>query len=164
MMGMRDVPDLHVTLRRSRWRTAFIVATALATMILVLVLPMAAGMRAVMMAACTAAAAWELRSAARCDGWRLTLGMDRRIVVEAAGHQRDGLVLDATYVTHPLVCIVWREHRRWRSRVITVPRDALPAEDHRKLRVWLRYSRGAPGASESLDASAASWMKGDLPT
>jgi len=92
------------------------------------------------------------------------LGMDRRIVVEAAGRQRDGRVLDATYVTHPLVCIVWREHRGWRSRVITVPRDALPAEDHRKLRVWLRYSRGASGASESLAASGASWMKGDLPT
>src|SRR5947208_7281474 len=122
---MRDVPDLHVTLRRSRWRIGFVIVTTLATMVLVLVLPIAAWMRALVIAACAAAAAWELRSAARCDGWRLTLGMDRRIVVDTADRQRTGVVLDATYVTHHLACIVWREHGRWTSRVVAVPRDAL---------------------------------------
>src|SRR3982751_1340521 len=161
---MRDVPDLHVTLGRSRWRIGFVIFTTLATMVLVLVLPIAVWIRALLLATCAAAGTFELAAAVRCNGWQLTLGMDRRLVVDTAGRQRTGVVLDATYVTHHLACIVWREHGRWTSRVVTVPRDALPGEDHRKLRVWLRYSRAGSVPAESIQASAGSWLKGDLST
>ena len=161
---MRDVADLHVELRRSRWRIAFVAVATLATMMLFAMLPIAWSIRTSMLGACTFVAACELAAALRAEHRRLTLGMDRRIIVERAGRERAGIVLDATYVTQHLACVVWRETGSWRSRVVAIPRDALTDEEHRRLRIWLRYSRVGSTSSESIQASAASWLKGDLAT
>jgi toxin CptA len=51
------------------------------------------------------------------------------------------LPLQADSVALPwLVVLRWREGRRRRSLVL--PADALPGDEHRRLRVWLRWKAG----------------------
>lgn len=132
------------------------------TIALMLLLPMPLWVRGAIAAACAIAAAVAMVNALNCDRWRITIGVNRRIVVEHGGRERVGVVLDASYVTRDLTCIVWLEQGARLARAIPVPRDALSREDHRRLRLALRYSRPEDDPSGGRESSAAAWVKGDL--
>jgi toxin CptA len=44
-----------------------------------------------------------------------------------------------------LIVLRWREGRRPHNLIL--PADALSGDEHRRLRVWLRWKAGAPGSS-----------------
>jgi hypothetical protein len=71
------------------------------------------------------------------------VGIDRTITVtNRDGRSRDGIVLADSYVGALLTTIVWRANGApwWRpASVILVLPDTLPAEDFRRLRIFLRY-------------------------
>lgn len=133
-----------------------------ATVVLVVLLPMSWWIRACLAGIGAIAVTVDIVVAMRRDCWRITLSMDRRITVEHGGRERVGVVLDASYVTRDLTCIVWLEDGARLARAIPVPRDALSSEEHRRLRVALRYSRPGDEPPEGPGASAAAWLKGDL--
>lgn len=85
------------------------------------------------------------------------LGIDRTITVtDWKGRSRDGFVLADSYVGALLSTIVWRARGApwWRpADVILVLADTLPADDFRRLRIYLRYSRvPVAGATNGIDA------------
>ena len=83
----------------------------------------------------------------------LLVGTDRRIGVgNRRGHLRHGSILDDSYVGARLTTIVWCADGDswWRpARTILVLPDTLPRDDHRRLRVALRYGRPAAGRETS---------------
>jgi hypothetical protein len=83
----------------------------------------------------------------------LFVGLDRRLtVVDRDGRSRDGTVSDDSYVGAALTTIVWRrDGLKWWSpaRAILIVPDMLPADDFRRLRVFLRYGRPAVSRATS---------------
>jgi hypothetical protein len=81
------------------------------------------------------------------------VGIDRTITVtNRAGRSSDGIVLADSYVGALLTTIVWRANGApwWRpAGVILVLPDTLPADDFRRLRIFLRYGFPATGSPAS---------------
>ena len=85
------------------------------------------------------------------------VGIDRTITVtDRHGRSRDGVVLADSYVGALLSTIVWgaRGAPWWRGAdVILVLPDTLPADDFRRLRIFLRYGRvPVVAATSGIDA------------
>ncbi|MFO1414318.1 MAG: protein YgfX [Burkholderiales bacterium] len=153
---MRTPPAVHVRLGPSRLAGIGIGALAIATLAVVLALPVAAWQQS---AATVALAVWAwtaFRGVALRQGTgvvrALTLAHDRMLIVcRGDGALVAGHVRSATYVGSLLTSIVWRpDDARWSRAVLVLP-DMLPAEDFRRLRVLLRYSR-----SDVIDGAPAS--------
>jgi len=99
-------------------------------------------------------------------GWRRTLGdrvpalvhvgIDRSITVtDRRGRSHDGVIDASSYVGARLTTIAWRVNGApaWRPPgVILVVPDVLPADDFRRLRIFLRYGRGSARATKGVDA------------
>jgi toxin CptA len=151
-------PRLRLEPRPSRIACALISSACAATAVLVCMLPLpiwAAAMSLALVASVAVHGFW------RCTGRGvpalLHVGADRRITASGRdGRSRDGVILEDSYVGAHLTVIVWRPDRlpAWeRSRTILILPDMLPADDFRRLRVWLRYGRRAiEGATSGADA------------
>jgi toxin CptA len=70
----------------------------------------------------------------------VALAQDGRVDLRRRdGGRAEGRLLPSTFVSPPLV-ILNLAGDRWRlSRAVLVPADAVGADDHRRLRVWLRW-------------------------
>jgi hypothetical protein len=113
------------------------------------------------MLACFGAAAIALR-----DGWRRTVGervpalihvgIDRTITVtDRHGRSRDGMVDASSCVGAGLTTLVWRVNDApwWRPpEVILIAPGVVPADDFRRLRIFLRYGRCATAGTSGVDA------------
>jgi hypothetical protein len=84
------------------------------------------------------------------------VGIDRTITVtDRHGRSRNGVVDASTYVGARLTTIVWRHDRAawWQpAGVILILPDVLPADDFRRLRIFLRYGREATADTSGVDA------------
>jgi len=70
----------------------------------------------------------------------VALGQDGRVDLRRRdGGRAEGRLLPSTFVS-PLLVIVNLAGDRWRPpRAVVVPADSVAADDHRRLRVWLRW-------------------------
>jgi hypothetical protein len=161
---MRDPPPLRVDLVPSRLRRAFIVASYGSTACLCAALPLDGWLRgwSVLLVAALAAKAWRIDTPAalivRLDGTLALLARD--------GTSTEALLMNGGYLGPRLVSIVYRPLGRRRCRAVAVLPDMLAADDLRRLRVRLGYSRsdddaGLPSsqarASTSAPLSALRW-------
>jgi len=152
--GMQRAPVVEVTLGPSRIACAWIALVAVAAMAVVFALPVAPWTCPVAGTALLAWARYRIRGVAlRCapsSVRRLRVGGDRALhVFTADGRMLHGHVLASTFVGARLTTVVWRrDGSRW-SRAEWVLPDMLPAEDFRRLRVQLRYSRSEVAAARS---------------
>jgi hypothetical protein len=161
---MRDPPPLRVDLAPSRLRRAFIAASFGATACLCASLPLDGWLRGwtVLLVAALAARAWRADTPAalivRLDGSLALLARD--------GTSTKAALMNGGYLGTRLVSIVYRPLGRRRCGVVTILPDMLPADDLRRLRVRLGYSRsdddaGLPAsqarASTSAPLSAFRW-------
>lgn len=55
------------------------------------------------------------------------------------GRDVSGRLLASTFVSPRLVILNLATQARWLPLAVLVPADAVPPEDHRRLRVWLRW-------------------------
>jgi hypothetical protein len=152
----------------------------------VLALPLAWGARLAVVAAAVVGIDARLRAMRRGVPALIHLGLDRRIAITGSdGHTREGTVLPATYVSARVVSVVWRPDgwSRWRPApaFLLLP-DMLAGDEHRQLRVALRYGRpppvdgraepgaavdpggvaAAPGGAVPLAASGARVISGEV--
>jgi hypothetical protein len=84
------------------------------------------------------------------------VGIDRTITVtDRRGRSRNGVVDASSFVGARLTTVVWRVNGTpwWRPPdVILVLQDVLPADDFRRLRIFLRYGRVSSAATRGVDA------------
>jgi hypothetical protein len=156
--AMRLPPSVHVELGPSRIAGAGIGALAIATLAVVLALPLAAWIQSAVTVGVVAWAYSAFRVVALRRGLAavaaVTLAHNRMLVVRF-GDSRSvtGLVRASTYVGPLLTSIVWRPDGARFSRAVLVLFDMLPAEDFRRLRVLLRYSRSDVAEAAPLSHS-----------
>ncbi len=155
--NMRAPVRLRLEPAPSRVAFALTALACLAAMALVVALPLP-GWAAL---GCIGGAAIALR-----DGWRRTagdrvpalvhVGIDRTITVtDRRGRSCDGIVDASSYVGARLTTVVWRVNGApwWRPRdVILVVPGVVPADDFRRLRIFLRYGRCATAGTSGVDA------------
>jgi len=84
------------------------------------------------------------------------VGIDRTITVtDRRGRSRNGVVDASSFVGARLTTVVWRvsDAPWWRPPdVILFLPDVVPADDFRRLRIFLRYGRSASAATRGVDA------------
>ena len=152
---MKPVPPLRVVARHSPRLAAFTFIASLSTAILLLMLPMPRWWQAVLIACTLAAGGFRVLLDRRRHPCELIIGMDRRChVLRADGRAWAGQVLDATYVTGFFTTVVWRPEDARVARCCALPGDAMPRDDLRRLRVWLRFAQ--PPRGDRVDAGASS--------
>ena len=162
---MDALPRLRLEPRPSRLAAVGFTLAAIVTTGVVLALPLGVAGRLAALAAAVVAIDARLRALHRGVPALIHLGLDRRIAVTRRdGRTVEGRVLPASYVGARVVSLVWRPDGWpwWRPApaLLLLP-DMLGADDHRRLRVVLRYGRsppagGRPGSDESAaDAMAA---------
>ena len=152
-------PRLRLEPRPSRIACALLAAACVAAAALLAVLPLEwplAAASGVLVVSVATRGLW------RCSGRGvpalLHVGIDRRVTVTGRdGRSRDGVVRDDSYVGARITVIIWRpDGARWwqpPESILILP-DTLPAEDFRRLRVFLRYGRTPSDARTSgADAS-----------
>jgi hypothetical protein len=152
---MRLPPSVRVELAPSRIACAGIVAGALFTIGVIAWLPFDPAVIAFAIFAVVVWAGDRIVVIAMRRGPRavraLTLTGDRMIVVRTGDARLTaGFVRASTYVGARVASIVWQPDGALRSRAILVLTDMLPAEDFRRLRVLLRYSRSDVDEGEPL--------------
>jgi hypothetical protein len=149
---MKPLPRLRIELIASRIAPRLLASATVATSVLAfltIVQPLAC---AIAVCACGAIGLRAVRSAAR-PPLLMHVGIDRRIRVTLRnGRIVDGTVHADTSVGAGLTSIVWRrDAARWfrlADTLLVLP-DMLPADDFRRLRVYLRYGRAADDAGTS---------------
>ena len=82
------------------------------------------------------------------------VGIDRTITVtDRRGRSRNGVIDASSYVGARLTIIVWRANGApaWRSpgAILFLP-DVVPADDFRRLRIFLRYGSGSAAATRGV--------------
>ncbi len=154
---MHRPPPLRVDLAPSRSLRAFVVLTHGATLAIVPFLPLGllgqASLALLVIALGLKAWQRELPAAlvVRLDGTLALLGRD--------GSSTEATLRNGGYCSPALVSIVYRPlgMPRWRpSRVLAVLPDMVAADEHRRLRVWLGYSRSDDDAGEPASQARAS--------
>lgn len=145
---MHPAPRLRLEPRPSRVAAVAFTLAAVATAGVVLALPLASGARLAVVAAAVVGIDARLRAMRRGVPALIHLGLDRRLAITGGdGHTREGTVLPATYVGARVVSVVWRPDGwpRWRPApaFLLLP-DMLAGDEHRQLRVALRYGRAPP--------------------
>lgn len=161
---MKSVPHLQLEPRPSRLLASLAVVVGVATAVLLsLSVPSRVGAFAIVVLCGIATALAMVRS--RRTPRRVIIAIDRRIIVtDHRGETTTGVIADATYVTGLYTAVVWRPHRRVRTRVWAVAPDCLDAEDRRRLRLWLRYAMSPPeGADPALGAAGSKLVSAELP-
>jgi hypothetical protein len=166
---MPSAPRLRLEPRPSRRAAIAFTLAGVATAGVVLALPLAWEARLAVVAAAVVVIDARLRALRRSVPALIHLGLDRRIAVTGAdGHTHQGTVLPCTYVGARVVSVVWRPDggSRWRPApaLLLLP-DMLTGDEHRQLRVALRYGRvpaeeGRVEAGASASASAAGAVVG----
>lgn len=161
---MHAVPRLRLEPRPSRCVAVAFTLAAGATLGVVLALPLGWAGRLATAAVGVVVIDARLRALRRGVPALIHVGLDRRIAVTRRdGRTVEGRVLPATYVGARVVSMLWRPDGWpcWRPApaLLLLP-DMLGADDHRQLRVVLRYGRAPPtgraGSGESpTDAVAA---------
>ena len=162
---MDAVPRLRLEPRPSRRAAVAYTLAAVVTTGVVLALPLGVAGRLAALTVAVFAIDARLRALRRGVPALIHLGLDRRIAMTRRdGRTVEGRVLPASYVGARVVSLVWRPDGWpwWRPApaLLLLP-DMLGADDHRRLRVVLRYGRappagGRPGSDESAaDAIAA---------
>ncbi len=161
---MDAVPRLRLEPRPSRVAAVAFTLAAVVTTGVVLALPLGVPGRLAALAAAVVAIDARLRALRRGVPALIHLGLDRRIAVTRRdGRTVEGRVLPASYVGARVVSVAWRPDGWpwWRPApaLLLLP-DMLGADDHRQLRVVLRYGRappacGRPGSDESPTAAIA---------
>jgi len=151
---MQRAPVVDVTLGPSRLAHAWIELIAAAAMAVVIALPLPPWTWPIAGAALFVWARQRIRGIALrrlpASVRRLRVGGDRVLqAFTADGQMVRGRVLASTFVGARLTTIVWRRDGSRRSRAEWVLPDMLPAEDFRRLRVQLRYSRSEVAAARS---------------
>lgn len=160
---MHPAPRLRLEPRPSRWAAGAFTLAAVATAGVMLALPLAWGARLAVVAAAVVGIDARLRAMRRSVPALIHLGLDRRIAITGGdGHTREGTVLPATYVGARVVSVVWRPDggSRWRPApaFLLLP-DMLAGDEHRQLRVALRYGR-APVEDGRAEAGASAGVPG----
>ena len=154
--AVKPPPRLHLLPRPSRLGCALVGALCAATSLLPVLLPLSftatAGAGVAVLAAVVSGCRRTVGGGVPA---LLQVGADRRVVVAyREGRLRAGSILDDSYVGAWLTTLVWRadDDPWWRpARTILVLPDTLAREDHRQLRVALRYGRPAAGADTRAD-------------
>src|SRR5947208_10527572 len=145
---MKGPGPLKVVLGCSRLAAAFVFVSHIATASLLAFAPVDAMLRVAAVIAIGAHAlralrTWALQSAARAVVG-VELSADRRaVLIERCGRRCEGQVRAESYVGERLTTLVVRPEGARVSRAVAVPRQMLPAEDMRRLRVLLRYCDGS---------------------
>jgi len=153
---MSSPKPLELCWRRSRVNAAVTLAACAATALLWLALPVPLAARIVGggLAVAAAGVLWRNAAGPRAP-LRLTVGLDRRIVVATAdGAVRRGAILSDSCVWPRVTTVVWRPDGERRARTLLVTTGNLGADDFRRLRVYLRYARAVPSPSETSGAVA----------
>ena len=136
---------VRLALAPSRAGALAIGAMAAATVILVTLTPGPARLRILAATWIACAALHAIHAVALHRGRRgiraLRLSRAGEIEVQDSTHEwRAGMLRAGSFVAPWLTIIRWRAHgRRFDHTVVLLP-DMLPAEDFRRLRVWLRWS------------------------
>ncbi len=152
---MKPVPPLRVVARHSPRLAAFTIVASLSTASLLLTLPMPWWCQTALIAWTLVAGVLRVLLDRRRHPCELIIGMDRRCqVLHADGRAWAGQVLDATYVTGFFTAVVWRPEGARLARTCALPGDAMPGDDLRRLRVWLRFAQ--PPRGDPVDAGASS--------
>jgi len=156
---MHSAPRLRLEPRPSRWAAVAFSLAAVATAGVVVALPLDWGARLAAVAAAVIGIDVRLRTMRRGLPALIHLGLDRRIAVtQRDGSTCEGIVLPASYVGARVVSVVWRPDGWpwWRSApaLLLLP-DMLSADDHRQLRVALRYGRAPPIAGRADEGASA---------
>ena len=153
---MKPPPRLALFPRPSRLGVALVLSTHAATAALAVWLPLPLAARLAALAAIVLAGACSVRKVAGPGRPRsIRIGIDRRIaVITRGGREANGEILDDCYVGPRLATIVWRPDGARRARTLLVLSDTLAADDFRRLRVALRYSRAAAAADGDSEVEA----------
>jgi len=126
---------VEAVLGRSRQAEALIVVGALATALLLAALPLALEWRGAGLGWIAASAVLALRRLQ--PGTRLYVDHEGAITVGSAA----GSIAAGSFVAPWLTVVCWLPQGKRLQRTLLVMPDALFAEDHRRLRVLLRYAR-----------------------
>ena len=139
---MKTIPRLRLAPAPSRWVIIACLAMGMISAGLVCTLPMPAWALACALGWCVVMTASAVHSALYSVPSLIVLGADRRVAItNRAGIIRAGDVRDATYVGGRVVALVWRtDGERWSSAWLIPPR-VLATDEHRQMRVLLRYGR-----------------------
>jgi hypothetical protein len=94
----------------------------------------------------------SLAQTLRAQGWgsrpgmaRVELERDGRVrVTDRRGREYHARLTRSTLVTPWIVILVLAAGGMSPARTLLVPRDSLPSDDFRRLRVWLRWGRTEP--------------------
>ncbi len=155
---MKTTPRLRLEPAPSHIGHALIASACALVALLVTALPLPlAAQFAAWSATVVAWRAGRARCVGRGVAALLQVGTDRRIAVTGRdGRTVEGTILDDTYVGAQWISVVWHPDGTpwWRpARTLLVCPDSLPADDLRRLRVWLRYGRPVPrSTSGRLDS------------
>lgn len=129
----------------------YLLALSLAIVAL-LILPLPAWLRMLGLLSCLLHAGWVIPShilLSRAGAWR---GLRRDEQGWALWSRRGGwqpVQLRPDSLALPLLVVLrFRLPGQWLARGLCIPRDALPAEQHRRLRVRLKFSRRRWAAAE----------------
>jgi hypothetical protein len=151
-------PPLRLDLnpRPSRLGAALIVSTHAATATLAIWLPLPWALRLIALAAIVFSGTCGVRRIAGSGlAQSMRIGLDRRLSVTTRdGHETSGDVLDDSYVGPRITTIAWRPDGARRARTLLVLADTFAADDFRRLRVVLRYSRASVPAEGSSEDTA----------
>jgi len=155
---VKAAPRLRLEPAPSHVGHALIAAACALIALLVAALPLPPAGRLALWSATVVA--WR-SGRAQCVGRRVPalvhVGTDRRIAVTRRdGRTAEGAILNESYVGAHWISVVWRPDGApwWRpAQTLLLWPDSLPAEDMRRLRVWLRYGR--PGSPSSSGRAAA---------
>jgi len=145
---MRLPPNVRVAFGPSRIATSAIALAAFSTATLLVSLPLDPVFLGLVLCALTAWAVDRIYVIGLRRGPRaiveITVTGDRIVVVRTRDDRlRAGYVRGSSYVGARITTLVWRPDGAVRSRSILILPDMLPADDFRRLRVLLRYSRQA---------------------
>jgi membrane-bound toxin of toxin-antitoxin system len=144
MARMKTPPRLRIELRPSRPAAVALAIAIVATAALVAAMPGGLLVRALAIVGTTLIGLFALRRVLQ-PPLLLHVGIDRRVSVTGADARTShGRVHADTCIGALLTALVWVPDgaRPWhRARTVLILPDMLPAEDFRRLRVYLRYGR-----------------------
>jgi toxin CptA len=146
-------PALALTITPSRWLRLALLGLHVAAVAAVLLADLAIWVHGLLLAGIVASLVLRLRQPPplqlRCEA-------DGSLLVQAGTDWQPAAVLASTMVTPNLTVLHYRPEGSRRAQTAVILPDSLPADDFRRLRVWLRWKAKVPGpgAATITDRSA----------